>query len=96
MIAHLQPWNFGGSNPLSASNYCLTFNNNQMEKYFVVFSINRHTTEGCRASANSDDEFAVNNGHQYLKGFNTKRAMLDWIEAMKEAIREYQMLKPID
>ena len=66
-----------------------------MHKYFLFFRINTTTNEG-RALVKIMDlkDYQIN--HEHYRGFNTKSSMLKWISEYANAIREYQMLKPID
>jgi len=62
-----------------------------MEKYYVVFSIDYSSTKGQELAKILD----VDDPLKHLRGFHTKRAMLNFLEEFKSGIRIYQMLKPI-
>ena len=66
--------------------------NRVMNKYYVVFKVNYSNAIGQALAMRMD----INDKSEHLKGFDTKRALIDWIETNKEGIEPYQMLKPID
>ena len=61
-----------------------------MNKYYVKFIVDFSTNKGIELAKRLD----VDETRLHLKGFDTKRAMIDWIEENKDGIRDSIMLKP--
>lgn len=61
------------------------------EKYFVVFTINFLTKEGKLLQLRMDTQ----EDRKFIRGFVTKAAMKNWVFLHENAMRWYQMLKPV-
>ena len=62
-----------------------------MDKYFIVFKLNTCDDIGRELSK----RYEVDGTRDVLRGFATKRKMLDWLDIHKSGLYWFQMLKPI-
>ena len=60
-------------------------------KYWIVFRVDT----GCDLGREMCHILDVYDSRIHMRGYPTKRKMLDWIAEWKDGLSEYQMLKPI-